>query len=191
MFLLKKPTDAQAQQLIMTQRSQSFSYPEVGATRSAPPPHYVIDHHRTCLGTGQKTFERARAAICRWEMFSLEWVQLCWPDSPVEAGTTVAVLIHIFGLWSLNACRIIYVLEESGPVERFGFAYGTLPDHAECGEERFSVEWHHVDDSVWYDILAFSRPNQFLARLGYPYVRYLQRRFALDSLQAMRRAIQN
>ena len=70
-----------------------------------------------------------------------------------------------FGFWSLNACRIVYTIDEEGPVVRFGFAYGTLPDHAEQGEERFSVEWHHEDGTVWYDILAFSRPNHPLASL--------------------------
>ena len=59
----------------------------------------------------------------------------------------------------------------------------------ERGEERFRVEWHHADDSVWYDILAFSRPNQMVARVGYPIVRFLQKRFATDSKAAMCRAV--
>ncbi len=28
------------------------------------------------------------------------------------------------------------------------FRYGTLPDHAESGEERFAVDWNREDDSV-------------------------------------------
>lgn len=63
------------------------------------------------------------------------------------------------GLWWLNACRIVYVVDESGPISRFGLAYGTLPGHVERGEERFMIEWNRGDNSVWYDILAFSRPN--------------------------------
>jgi uncharacterized protein (UPF0548 family) len=89
----------------------------------------------------------------------------------------------------VNACRVVYVVDEGGPVQRFGFAYGTLPDHAESGEERFTVEWHEADDAVWYDILAFSRPQQLLARLGYPFARRLQKRFARGSAAAMRRAV--
>jgi uncharacterized protein (UPF0548 family) len=61
----------------------------------------------------------------------------------------------------------------------------------ESGEERFSVEWRRDDDSVWYDILAFSRPRHLLARLAMPLSRSLQRRFARDSLEAMRRTIQS
>lgn len=154
-----------------------------------PPPAYVIDHNRIKLGDGAAIFEQAKAAICRWQMFRLGWVQLCWPDTPIEVGATVGILVHWFGLWSLNLCRIVYVIEENGPVERFGFAYGTLPEHAERGEERFSVEWHRQDDSVWYDILAFSRPNQGLVWLGYPLARRLQKRFAADSKQVMKQAI--
>lgn len=80
-------------------------------------------------------------------------------------------------------------MDEEGPVKRFGFAYGTLSEHAESGEERFTVEWHEQDDAVWYDILAFSRPQQLLARLGYPFARRLQKRFARDSAAAMLRAV--
>jgi len=66
---------------------------------------------------------------------------------------------------------------------------GTLADHVESGEERFSVEWRRQDGSVWYDLLAFSRPRHPLAKLGTPMGRALQRRFARDSLQAMARAV--
>jgi uncharacterized protein (UPF0548 family) len=46
----------------------------------------------------------------------------------------------------------VYVIDEQ---KRFGFAYGTLPEHAGSGEERFLVE---MDDeqTVWYDILAIA-----------------------------------
>jgi uncharacterized protein (UPF0548 family) len=101
----------------------------------------------------------------------------------------VAVLAHVFGFWSLNTCRIVYVVDDEGPVKRYGFAYGTLPEHVESGEERFMVEWDQENASVWYDILAFSRPNQFLACLAYPLVRRLQKRFARDSAAAMLTAV--
>jgi uncharacterized protein (UPF0548 family) len=51
------------------------------------------------------------------------------------------------------------------------------------------VEWREADGAVWYDILAFSRPRQLLARLGYPLARRLQKRFARDSAAAMQRAV--
>lgn len=81
-------------------------------------------------------------------------------------------------------------MEEDGSIQRFGFAYGTTATHAERGEERFLIEWDRVTDSVSYDILAFSRPQTWFVRLGYPVARIYQSRFAASSLQAMARAVE-
>ena len=156
-----------------------------------PPSGYVVDHTRIRLGEGAGVFTAAKVALGRWEQFQLGWVEAWSPDDPIRAGNDVAVAGRSLGLWWLNACRIVYVVDEPiGTVVKFGFAYGTLPEHAESGEERFLIEWDRAGDgSVWYDILAFSRPNQFLARLGQPWVRRLQKRFGRDSSQAMVRAV--
>jgi uncharacterized protein (UPF0548 family) len=124
-------------------------------------------------------------------MFSMPWVSLYWPSAPIQVGTNVAVSVHHLGFYSLNACRIVYVVDEESPIKRFGFAYGTLAEHAETGEERFTIEWNRENDWVWYDILAFSRPRKMLARLGYPLSRLLQKRFAKDSKAAMLRAVRD
>jgi uncharacterized protein (UPF0548 family) len=143
------------------------------------------------LGKGEDTWQRATEAICAWRMFSMPWVSLYWPSAPIQVGTNVAVSVQHLGFYSLNACRIVYVVDEESPIKRFGFAYGTLAEHAETGEERFTIEWNREDDWVWYDILAFSRPRKMLARLGYPLSRLLQRRFAKDSKAAMLRAVRD
>ena len=107
----------------------------------------------------------------------------------MATGATVGVLAQVFGFYILNACRIVYTIDETtADYTRFGFAYGTLPGHIEEGEERFLVEWRHADDSVWYDILAFSQPRHWLVRLGYPVARRFQKRFGRDSKAAMARA---
>jgi uncharacterized protein (UPF0548 family) len=147
-----------------------------------------VDHNRVRLGTGEEVFARAVEALRGWRMFEVGWVRICWPDTPVRVGNTVAVLGKHYGLWSLNACRIVYLIEEDNGVWRSGFAYGTLPEHAESGEERFTVEWNR-DDEVWYDLYAFSKPNSALARVGKPFARGLQRCFARDSMRAMKRAV--
>jgi len=51
------------------------------------------------------------------------------------------------------------------------------------------VEWDRHKDEVWYDILAFSRPHQFLSKISYPLARRLQKKFAAESLAAMVRAV--
>jgi uncharacterized protein (UPF0548 family) len=124
-------------------------------------------------------------------MYETGWTKLCWPDAPITGGTVVGVLGRHFGLWSLNACQIVYVIEEeeTSLLRRYGFAFGTLPGHVERGEERFTVEWHRADDSVSYEVFAFARPAHPLARVSPPFVRLVQRRFAAASLRAMAAAV--
>ncbi len=186
MFLLRKPSKEMVRRFISSQQDLPFTYSEAGATQTTPPSGFTVDHNRRKLGEGGDTYRRAVAALRSWKQFDLGWVTIVPPTMLVEVGTTVAVQAKTFGLWSLNACRIIYVIDEraAGKGARFGFAYGTLPDHVECGEERFTVEWHE-DDSVWYDIYAFSRPKHPLVKLGFPFARILQKRFVGDSLAAM------
>ncbi len=124
-------------------------------------------------------------------MYELGWTELCWPEAPIAEGTVVGVLGRHFGVWSLNACRVVYVVEEEGPsVRRYGFAFGTLPGHVERGEERFAVEWRTTDDSVWYEVFAFAHPAHPLAKVGRPFVRLAQSRFAADSLRGMAAAVE-
>lgn len=51
------------------------------------------------------------------------------------------------------------------------------------------IEWD-ANDVVWYDVRAFSQPRYWLARLGYPLVRRLQRRFVIASQMAMQQSVQ-
>jgi uncharacterized protein (UPF0548 family) len=167
-----------------------FSYPEVGASREGAPPGYPINHHRGRLGAGLEAFALAAEALRSWKMYETGWTRLCLPSAPVVEGTVAGVLGRQFGVWSLNACRIVYVLEEEGSSRRrYGFAFGTLPGHVEQGEERFTVEWHREDDSVFYEVFAFARPAHPLVKVGPPFVRLVQRRFAADSLQSMVAAV--
>ena len=189
MFLLREPTTAAIERFLNAQREQTFSYSEVGASRKQSPAGYDVDHNRALLGSGAESFTRAIAAIQSWQMFNLGWCQVYPPDATIKVGTTVAIIIKHFGFWSLNACRIVYLIKEQGAVQRYGFAYGTLPQHGEVGEERFSVELRQEDNSVWYDLYAFSTPGPLLAKIGYPLSRMLQKRFARESKMAMVRAV--
>jgi uncharacterized protein (UPF0548 family) len=189
MLLLRRPLPSTIRAFLASQARLDLTYRAVGATAGTPPPGYAVDRTRIKLGEGEEVFAAAQAALERWNHFRLGWVKVCPPDTPIQAGRVVAVIARLFGLWWLNACRIVYVVDEDGPVKLFGFAYGTLPDHAESGEERFLIEWDRASGSVWYAILAFSRPRHVLAWLGYPLARRLQKRFARDSAAAMVQAV--
>jgi len=191
MFFFRRPTAQRIDRFRETATRDTFSYPEVGATlKGEIPEQYNLDHNRVRLGQGTATFEHASAALFNWKMFDIGWVELLHPGGPVVPDQTVLVLARTFSLYSLSASRVIAVIDDdSGHVRRRGFSYGTLEHHVERGEERFSIEHDLEDDSVSYDILAFSIPQHPLARLGYPMSRAAQRRFASDSKAAMLRAV--
>jgi uncharacterized protein (UPF0548 family) len=194
MFTVRRPSPNAIRRFLAEQSRLEYSYSTVGATAETPPAGFNVDHTRIKLGSGERTFLAATSALQKWQQFRLPWLEAGPADTPIRAGEVVAVLARVGGLWSLNACRILSVIDESGgdeagPIDRFGFAYGTLPGHAEMGEERFLIEWNRTDDSVWYDILAYSRPRHPLVWLGYPFARLIQKRFARESAAAMRRAV--
>jgi uncharacterized protein (UPF0548 family) len=185
-----RPADAELARFLRAQHGAPLSYSPIGSSELPAHPGFDVDHHRVRLGAGRATFERASAALRAWTMFDVGWVE-SWPrDAPIAEGTLVAIVARVGPFVSTNACRIVRVDDEDGPVRRFGFAYGTLHAHVERGEERFRIEHHAEDDSVWYDLRAQSRPGPLWARCARPWLRRLQRRFARDSLARMRRAIE-
>jgi uncharacterized protein (UPF0548 family) len=186
----RSPSDTTIQRFLASAGESRLTYSEVGATAGIIPPLYTSDHNRVKLGTGAEVWDRAVLALRTWKMFNIPWIQLCRQATPIAVGENVAVVARYLNCYWLNACRIVYAVDEpAGPLRRFGFAYGTLEDHAESGEERFLLEWDGDSNEVWYDLLAFSRPNQFLARVGYPFARRLQKRFVAESKLAMVRAV--
>jgi len=188
-FQLSAPSEDKIRGFLSAQHESRFSYAEVGASAKNAPPGYNVDRNRIELGSGVIAWQRAVEAVQGWQMFNMPWLRLCWPTAPIRVGTEVAVLVRHFGFFSLNACRIVYLVDNDRENKRFGFGYGTLEEHAESGEERFTVEWNQASDKVSYDILAFSRPRKMLARLGYPLSRHLQKQFAEHSKAAMLRYV--
>jgi uncharacterized protein (UPF0548 family) len=189
MFLLNRPSEQRIRAITALQANQNFSYPEAGATQGALPAGYKVLHSTVQLGKGSDKFACACAALREWKMFDTPNVLLHWPTTPIVTGNIVAVLINHFGFWSLNFCRIVYVIDEDGPQRRFGFAYGTLKEHAERGEERFMIEWNRATDTVTYDILSFSKAANWKTRIAIPVARHLQKQFVTDSLAAMAAAV--
>jgi len=187
MFAGHRPSPLEIQAFIAASHELPLSYGPVGlATGNAP--GFRVDALETIIGSGENAFERARAALTEWKHFELGWVEVCPPSSGITPGTVVAVLVRHLGFWSLNGCRVVYSIAADDPRE-FGFAYGTLPNHAESGEELFKVSLHPGTGDVSYLIRAASIPRAPLARLGYPVTRSLQARFRRDSTAALARAI--
>jgi uncharacterized protein (UPF0548 family) len=164
-----------------------LSYEQVGLTRAleSAPAGFVVDRYHQALGQGQGVFERAKSVVDDFGFFDLGWVRVVKNRRP-EEGDHVAALVRVFGLWTVNTARVVYRFDTTvDAVTRYGFAYGTLDHHAECGEERFRVSWDQGTDEVDFEILAFSRPRHLLARLGRPWARRLQTRCGGQAMARM------
>jgi uncharacterized protein (UPF0548 family) len=103
----------------------------------------------------------------------------------VEATTEVAavgseVIVHLGPVRA--PCRVVYVMDE--PDQR-GFAYGTLPGHAESGEERFVVRYDPATEEVHADVTAFARHAIWWSRLGSPVTSVAQRVITERYLRAL------
>ena len=190
MFLAHRPGIREIEEFIKDSQSLPLSYAQVGLANHSPS-HFRIDEAFGVIGRGNAAFEQAKLALREWRHFELGWVELFPENASIEAGTTVAVLIHHFGLWSLNGCRVVYELGDRPDDTSFGFAYGTLTNHAEMGEEIFQVSISQESEEVSYSIRAASKPRAALARIGYPITRMLQARFRRESIAAMQRAVRN
>lgn len=187
MFRLRRPSDAVIQRFLAASAELPLSYLPEGIALGAPR-GFKVDVSSVVIGQGEGAFRRAVAALDRWAHFELGWAELLPRHAAPQPGTVVAVKVRHLGFWSLNGCRVLYrVGNTDGP--EHGFAYGTLANHAECGEEIFQVRHDPDSGEVRYEIRAVSKPQALLARLGFPITRALQAKFRRDSGRAMERAV--
>jgi uncharacterized protein (UPF0548 family) len=181
MFWRRCPSSQEVEQFLDDSRSLPLSYGRIGITREDRP-RGRLDEHVVIIGHGSSDFERASRALEEWKHFDLSWVRLFPRHASIDVGTIVAVRIRHLGFWSLNGARVVYQVKDAS---RFGFAYGTLTNHAEHGEELFEVSIDPQTGEVAYRIRAVSWPQALLARMGYALVRHMQARFRRDSAAAM------
>ena len=187
MFLARRPSPEHIDRFLRESQILPLSYGPTGIVK-ANTVREDLDEATVVIGHGKAAFERARAALIAWKQFDIGWVETFPRRAPVAVGTVVAVLIRHLGFWSLNGCRVLYCVGNVDDAVRYGFAYGTLTNHAESGEELFEVVVDPQTEEVVYRIRATSWPQATLARVGQPIVRALQARFRRDSAATMMRA---
>ncbi len=186
-FFLGRPSADTIRRLIESQRDAPLSYSAAfqPGRDGAPPilfPGAPVNHISDQIGSGEADFARAVAAVQTWRMYDLDWTEIVGAGEPT-VGLVYAALAHHLGIWSVNCCRVV---ERRQTADRFSFTVGTLPSHAECGEERFTVALDRSSGDVTFEIFALATARHPLAKLGSPYVRLLQRRFARQALAALR-----
>lgn len=162
--------------------TREFSYPEVGATlddADALPAGYSHLRHRVRVGHGEAAFRAAADALGSFRMHRRLPVGITASAPRAALGAEVTVALA----WVVQApCRIVRVVDEP---DRYGWAYGTLTGHPECGEEAFLLDLD-ADGTVWFDVIAFSRPGGRAARVLGGLVPVMQRLYARRCAQVLR-----
>ena len=179
------PSEASLDRVLAEALRAEPTYGEVGATLAGPlPVGYRHDRWSAPLGAGASAFDRGVLGLQRWEGHRHAGIAVHPEGKAPEQGDTVALVIPV-GLLALTvANRIVAVVDDA---RRFAVVYGTLPGHGEKGEEAFVIN-HHDDDTVTFDIVAFTRPVG-TARLGRPAVRFLQLRATNRYLSGLQRFV--
>jgi len=183
-FSLTAPSEERVQRLVERESTADLTYSAVGATaRGERPDGYQHDSWNVDVGTDEGSrFDRCGRAVLRWEAQHGAGIRI-FPDGPVKSDLNFALALPLPVVgFVIATARVVAVIEED---DRIGFAYGTLPGHPEEGEEIFLV--HRRDGRVSFEVTAFSRRRDPLARLGAPFTRWLQLRTNKTYLGAIQR----
>ena len=182
-----RPTDPLAMDRLVTSlRGTQLTYTDVGASLAGLQPQgFRHDRYEILLGRGTDTFQRAVGGLRSWKAHAAPGVRVFPHEEVIAAGVTVVVTLGTRFLALAAPCRIVGVVDEQA---QWGFAYGTLPGHPEEGEEAFVVAIS-PDETVHFEIVAFSWPADPLARLSGPFGRGIQKGGTNGYLWALRRFV--
>ncbi len=167
--------------LLERARTDALTYAPGGVSMGDLASSGLTRRHWTTLLAGSNAFERAVEALRTWAMHRGAGLGVA-ADGPIAVGTNVAFRAPLPIGFIDGTCRIVAVVDEPN---RYGFAYGTLSGHPECGGESFVVS-RDDDGNVRLDIDGVSRPTHRLARLVPPLADHLQDRAVRRYLDAMR-----
>lgn len=143
-------------------RAAALTYSEVGGTAELDLPGGYKYLHRV-RELPLDAFDAAAERLMTWRIHETAGLRVSASSERVEPDAVVEMFLGPRWLGIRAVCRIVYVIDEP---DRVGFAYGTLPGHAERGEESFVIE--RRQDVVRFIVRAFSNPATRLARLGGP-----------------------
>jgi uncharacterized protein (UPF0548 family) len=164
------------------------TYSDIGATLAGKKPEgFHHDRYEAVIGEGAQLFQRAVTGLKTWKAHRLPGMRVFPDDQVISTGATVVVTLGTPIASVAAPCRVVGVIDGQ---TRWGFAYGTLPGHPEQGEESFAVSMA-PDDTVHFEIEAFSRPGDPLVRLSGPIGRGIQRGGTGAYLRALKRFVED
>jgi uncharacterized protein (UPF0548 family) len=122
---------------------------------------WTITDHAEVLGHGEECFREASRRLLTWQAHRSAHVRV----------ERLGPLVRLHMGPRKSSCYVL--LEEQTPT-RTVLVYGTLPAHVELGEEAFLIDLA-PDGTVTGRVVAFSRHSWWLAKLGGPIARAVQR----------------
>jgi uncharacterized protein (UPF0548 family) len=165
---------------LFSEPAASARLPSLGVLRPGPPPAgYRVQELERVVGSGKDAWRRSSRALETADALDLSWARF-WSagkrgksvaGDPVVIGARVLVP----GLWVSN---VNHLVDLSRSRSRVSMAWRTTTRHALSGEEVLKVERRNSGDVV-FSLKSYSRPRSLVAWLTYPYVIFLQRKFAL------------
>ena len=134
------------------------------------PAGYAHVRRSTVIGQGEHAFSKASRDLMHWEIQRRSGLTVK-ANEPVTVDEIVWMGLAVGPVKVGFRCRVVDVIDEP---RRKGFSYGTLRGHPEAGEEAFTVVWQD-DDTVELQVVAFSKPAAWWARIGGPAGKVVQK----------------
>jgi len=181
---LTRPSTAELRSLAEAGATDALTYGTVGMSATEPPEGYRLVRRSLSLGDSEHAFDRAVEALRHWRVHEGAGL-VVQAVGPPTVDSVVAMAAPLPVGWVDVVCRVVDVVDQP---DRFGFTYGTLSVHPAQGEESFTVI--RMDDgSTAFQIVAVSRPRQFLARAVPAVARRLQTAATNRYLAAMQSSV--
>ncbi|MGK5674619.1 DUF1990 family protein [Micromonospora sp. URMC 106] len=151
----------------------ALTYPHVGATRTGElPPGWRHVRHRVRLP--DSCFAAAGAAVLGWRLHRAAGIRMDAAAERAAPGVRVVSRLGVGPLRLAAPCEVVWAVDDD---RRAGFGYGTLPGHPASGEEAFVVG-RDAAGRVWFEVVAFSRPDRWVMRAAGPAGRAFQHAYA-------------
>jgi uncharacterized protein (UPF0548 family) len=167
-----RPSAAERQRLLESAQQADVTYDHIGSTLE--PERWPDRRPRArsrVLGHGDETFALAVARLNTWAPQRALGAAVFPEGIRPTLDATLLVELRLGPLTVVVPDRVVAVVDEPG---RWGFAYGTLPGHAERGEESFLVTLGD-DGTVTGTVTVDAVMGTLAARLATPVVYGIQR----------------
>jgi uncharacterized protein (UPF0548 family) len=150
-----------------------LTYSAIGATNDGVfPSGYRHVRGRARIGRGEQVYAAAVHALGSFDMQRGSGLKAKTDAAMAAVGVEVEFGFGAGPLRMWAPVRVVWLVNE--PL-RYGYGYGTLPGHPEDGEEGFLVSLA-PDETVWFEVRAFSRPARWFVRLAGPLAALVQDR---------------